>query len=494
MAAAATAGKVKSNDDAEPAGSEKGEIKRLLRLSQGGDPIFMALALDANGKAIIRVDRRRQPRALEKELKEADPDSRNHRFGTMSADPAKPKTVQFKVNKAASGLARKLVVALKGTGYNKVEISSDDGGPPEIHTEPDADDVPDGKTPGQPAKPVANAPVGASAGTQAGAAAGAPPAAKPAIDTGKLVAELTPLVRRVLEIAKTNPAQKAPLQKLATAAQTSLRSAMLSLKPDELKHAQSDIEALHDAVEKAEREPPPANDPMGFDPNIIGSMLAAMARKAAPAMKANPEHAKPFKTHLVAAHAALKAGDFGKAQENADLAEQLFGMMGGKQAPDGASGLAAAHAAANGASGLAAAAAKPPHTDLFNKAAQEWEQVMSTVKSEAEMVIARVTKAFAEHGHRNHIVTEFQKGVSAAVALGGPSVSLEKHLFLMAKSHADDLVKHVKTARAIVKQHIDHITANPLLAELEHNPLVSVKLQQHLVAGLKSVTQLLSRF
>ncbi len=483
MAAAATAGKVKSNDDAEPAGSEKGEIKRLLRLSQGGDPIFMALALDANGKAIIRVDRRRQPRALEKELKEADPDSRNHRFGTMSADPTKPKTIQFKVNKAASGMARKLVVALKGTGYNKVEISSDDGGPPEIHTEPDADDVPDDKTPGQPAaKPVANAPVGASAGTQAGAAAGAPPAAKPAIDTGKLVAELTPLVRRVLEIAKTNPAQKAPLQKLATAAQTSLRGAMLSLKPDELKHAQSDIEALHDAVEKAEREPPPANDSMGFDPNIIGSMLAAMARKAAPAMKADPEHAKPFKTHLVAAHAALKAGDFGKAQENADLAEQLFGMMGGKQAPNGASGLAAGNAG------------KPPHADLFNKAAQEWEQVMSTVKSEADMVIARVTKAFAEHGHRNHIVTEFQKGVSAAVALGGPAVSLEKHLFLMAKSHADDLVKHVKTARAIVKQHIDHITANPLLAELEHNPLVPVKLQQHLVTGLKSVTQLLSRF
>jgi hypothetical protein len=480
MGKPATAEKSKADD--EPAGSDKGELKRLLRVSQGGEPVFMALALDASGKAVILADRRRQPRALEKELKEADPDSRNHRFGTMGADPDKPKTVQFKLNKAASGMARKLVVALKGTGYNKVEISSDDGAPPEIHHEEDEVDEEEEEDGGA----TATADAGSTAAAAAEKVGAAKDQAAAKIDTGKLVAELTPLVRRVLKICEQNPAQKAPLQKLTTAAQTTLRTAMLSLKPDDLEQAQTDITALNDAVEQAEHAPPPAAPAhQGPDPQAVAAKLTHLAKQAADAMKAHPAHANEIKTHLTAAHAAVKSGDIPKAAKHSQDLEQLLGQV-----------------FAGGAEGVTNTA-KPrdetqPHEDphahapIYTTAAHTWETVVATVRKEADIVIGHVRKAFAGHGHGAHIISEFEKAVGFAIGFGTPAIPLAKKLYDLAKTHKNDLSKGVHEAREIVKHHIEHIGANPILLELERNPIVPVKLRDHMVHGLQNVLKTLS--
>src|SRR3954466_15650002 len=114
---------------AEPAsaGREKPELKRHLRLASGG-PNPVSIALDASGKnAVLQMHRTKNPRALEKQLKEEAPDSKNHRWGTASVDPEDPKLVRFTINKAGGGMGRKLIIALKGTGFNKVKLQLEDG-------------------------------------------------------------------------------------------------------------------------------------------------------------------------------------------------------------------------------------------------------------------------------------------------------------------------------------------------------------------------------
>src|SRR3954447_14995053 len=113
--------------EAATAGMDKAELKRHLRLATEG-PIPVAFALDASGKsAMLQMHRSKNPKALEKQLKDETPDSKNHRWGTASVDPDDPKLVRFTINKAGGGIARKLVIALKGTGFNKVKLQLEDG-------------------------------------------------------------------------------------------------------------------------------------------------------------------------------------------------------------------------------------------------------------------------------------------------------------------------------------------------------------------------------
>src|SRR5260221_12272921 len=103
----------------EAAGLDRGDLKRLLRLARK-EPVHSAFAFGGDGKAIIMLDKRKPPRALEKGIKDQAPDSKNHRFGSVEINPDEPKLARFVVNKASSGVARRLVIALKGTGFNKV--------------------------------------------------------------------------------------------------------------------------------------------------------------------------------------------------------------------------------------------------------------------------------------------------------------------------------------------------------------------------------------
>ena len=109
----------------ESVGSDRMELKKLLNVARGG-PVHMAFAAGANGKAIIKLDKMKPPRALEKMLKDED-GSKNHRYGSIMIDPADHKLARFVVNKEISGFARKLAVALKDTGISKVVIMTVDG-------------------------------------------------------------------------------------------------------------------------------------------------------------------------------------------------------------------------------------------------------------------------------------------------------------------------------------------------------------------------------
>ncbi|HYZ60969.1 MAG TPA: hypothetical protein VE650_00835, partial [Acetobacteraceae bacterium] len=110
----------------EQVGMEKAELKTHVKLARRA-PVHIAFALGGDGKAVIMMDKRKQPRAILKELKEQASDARNHRFGQMAFDPENPKLARITVDKAASGMARKLVVAFKGTGVKQIELMTEDG-------------------------------------------------------------------------------------------------------------------------------------------------------------------------------------------------------------------------------------------------------------------------------------------------------------------------------------------------------------------------------
>jgi hypothetical protein len=133
-------------------GMSKGEMKRLLRISQQ-DPVSCAVGLSKDGSAGLMVlDKLKQPRALEKVLLGDEPDAKNIRWGTASVDPENTKLVRLTLNRAASGLARKLIKTLKGTGVSKVQIGLDDGTVLESHEE--AEEEQDADEPGAGSEPA----------------------------------------------------------------------------------------------------------------------------------------------------------------------------------------------------------------------------------------------------------------------------------------------------------------------------------------------------
>ncbi len=107
-------------EEDEDAGMGRNELKRLFKYAQK-DPVSMALAIGEDGKPILQLDRRRQPRALLKQLLDDAGDVKDPRFGTVAVSDDR-RTAVFTLNKPAGGLRRKLIVALKGTGITNVEI------------------------------------------------------------------------------------------------------------------------------------------------------------------------------------------------------------------------------------------------------------------------------------------------------------------------------------------------------------------------------------
>ena len=108
---------------------EPRDLKKLLVRAKR-EPVSCALASgEGAGPYLILLDRAKDPRAVLGLLKKQFPTARTPAFGTASVDAdANPKQVCFTVNKKAPGVARKLVKALKGTGFTKVLVTGSSPG------------------------------------------------------------------------------------------------------------------------------------------------------------------------------------------------------------------------------------------------------------------------------------------------------------------------------------------------------------------------------
>jgi len=237
-------------------GMDKQEMKRLLMRSKD-EPVSCAFGQgDDNTVALLMLDKVKQPKAVEKDLSKEFPNAKNTRFGTAFVDVEKDaKLVRIAINKPISGVARKLVKTLKGTGYTKVELVLDDGSPIESFT-----DQEEGQTTAAPAgAPGAPPPPPGPAPNQT-----------PPQDPAVLARTLADLIKRIPQVVAVTPALKDQLSKLAT-------DANVNLKTSNLVYAATYIASLRTALDNAPQGP--------------AGPAATTAAPATPAPKA-PEGAK----------------------------------------------------------------------------------------------------------------------------------------------------------------------------------------------------------
>src|SRR5258708_38489109 len=111
----------------ESAGMDKVELKKAMIIAKR-QPMHVAIAQSADGKAVIVLDKITKGPGLGRDLKAKSPDTKNHRWGMLEIDEQNRKLAVFTINKAAGGgMARKLIIALKGTGFSKVRLRLGDG-------------------------------------------------------------------------------------------------------------------------------------------------------------------------------------------------------------------------------------------------------------------------------------------------------------------------------------------------------------------------------
>jgi hypothetical protein len=111
-------------------GMTKANLKKLLIVARK-TPISCALASgdrQSVGQCLIILDKIKPPKVLMATLKKQFPELKTPSFGTATVDVGvDPKLVTFLVNKKVSGMPKRLVKSLKGTGFTKVTIEK--GGP-----------------------------------------------------------------------------------------------------------------------------------------------------------------------------------------------------------------------------------------------------------------------------------------------------------------------------------------------------------------------------
>src|SRR5271166_2003134 len=98
---------------------DKGDLKKLLMKSKK-EPVNCAVGMGDGKKSqpgLILLDRVKAPKAVLKELEKQFPGATNTRWGSVFVDTdLDAALVQLQLNKAASGIGKRLVKSLKGTG------------------------------------------------------------------------------------------------------------------------------------------------------------------------------------------------------------------------------------------------------------------------------------------------------------------------------------------------------------------------------------------
>jgi hypothetical protein len=214
------------------------ELKQLMNKASVENPIGCAFGMgDEPAFALLMLHKSKPGPAVKKELEETFPAAKNVRWGSVVVPPETGNLAKFIINKAVSGMAKRLVKTLKGTGYNKVEIVLEDG----TVVEGAADDE-DAAAAG----PAAEA--GVAAAPVAGVVPPPPPpmpqAAKPQFDAAQLKQMLGALTPRIGPLGASDSDLLVHLKKLAA-------DAITNLQTNNLTYAAAAIGQLKTALDKA---------------------------------------------------------------------------------------------------------------------------------------------------------------------------------------------------------------------------------------------------
>jgi hypothetical protein len=238
-------------------GMDKAAMKQLLNRSDPDTPLNFAFAQPKDpGPALLILDKMKNPKVCERDLMSAFKDARNPRWGTVTVHPDLGPLVRFEVEKAVTGMAKRLVLTLKGTGFRKVEIVLDgeaiDGAGDEEQ------------------EPAAPAP----------AASAAAEAAQDTPDPAELTQSLTALLRRIGAL-DADGARKSTMVKVASAANEQIKAGNLA-------GAAATIARLSQAMEAG--APRPSAPDWAAARAQLDAALAAVDQQVAALQKAISEY------------------------------------------------------------------------------------------------------------------------------------------------------------------------------------------------------------
>lgn len=248
-------------------GMEKQEMKRLLaQTKQTKEPINCAIGMMAKQPAVglFMLDKVKGPKAVEQTLNKTFSDASNTRFGTAIVNPEEdPKKVKLTINRAVTGMAKRLVKTLKGTGITKVQILLEDGTVVEDYAEEDEEaeqQEAHGEETTAPQPPPVPQP-------------SSQPQQQARPDAGALARELAELVKRIPDVVALAPGRKDALTKFAT-------DANVQIKTNNLVYARATLTQLAQALQAAVREAAANKQTTAPQPPGAGAVAYGKARLA----------------------------------------------------------------------------------------------------------------------------------------------------------------------------------------------------------------------
>jgi hypothetical protein len=439
-------------------GMDKADLKKLLTKSKQ-EPVNCAIGMGADPSiGLLVLDRAKQGKAVEQMLVKQIPDAKNTRFGRAFVDTDdNPKLVKLYLNKPVSGMARKLVKTLKGTGFNKVEILLDDGSPVESYTEEDA------TGPGE-----------------APAAAGVPPPppppqaeAKP--DAAAIEAKLKTLVPRVAALDAADPRRDDLTKRM--------RQAGVMLKTGNLVYAGAEVESLRRALDAPAPQPaqaaappppppppPPTQDAAKPDAAAIEARLKALLPRV---MQLNP--ADPRRENLVG-----RARQVGVLLKTGNLVYAGAEVESLARALDGAPAAQAANGAANGAGA---------GTD-YAKAGQLWLATRKRVEDDLARLRASLLAAYKDDPAAGEVETRFAARTAPVLQTLNGTLAEALDAAASAKDPAGQ-AQAVSQARALVGRYTAFAGGDALVADLDANPFVPLTIQKTVTETLAALAKTL---
>ncbi len=407
-------------------GMSKGDMKKLLLLSKQ-EPVGCAIGIgDDAAHGLMILNKMRSGAALEKLLKTEFPSAKNTRFGNAFVDvDDNPKLVKLRINRAVSGIAKKLVKTLKGTGFNKVVIVTDDGVTCDAHEEADEDAVPPAAAPSAVAEPPMSP-------TEAAPAA--------VVDAATVQAALTTVTPLLKQAIGADPASHDALSGAAA-------DAVALLRKGDAAGAQRAMDRLLDLIEVTQGAPdaqPPAEAAQ------VQAGFAAMVPEVKAAAGSASHGAMAALAGTVVGH--LKAGDAEAARR--DLT-RLASLLDTEQ--------------------RRADAPKQQYVAMM----LDWESARRAVDADLGTLEQSILAAFSE-------TDDFSIARSAVrkldTVLGQFTDDLQARLDAVAA--AADPAEPKRAALALVVAHRATVEADPLIAALDGNPFAPVAVHKTLTQTL----------
>jgi hypothetical protein len=432
-------------------GMEKSEMKVLLRLAEEG-PLSFAFGTGKNmGTALLLIDKRKSPRQVETELSKAMPDVKNTRFGQVKVSVDEDSLVKFYVNKAVSGMAKRVVKTLKGTSYKNVQILLEDGTVAEAATGTDDDDETD--------EAEGEATASATA-TEAGAIPPPPPPpppqAGPAQDPVALRKRLDQLKPLIARVSGGNAEAQAKLDKLWT-------DADVALKTNNLTYAATYITQLGQvigaAAKAAEQAPADGAKTAALDPVALRNQLGLVTLKIPEAAAGVPALHEKWSTFSAKVGALIDGGKLAEAQVALTaLVKEL-------------------------AAALQAAAAAKKGTGDYGKSGKIWLGTRKKVEEELTRLRGALGAAYQGTPYASEIDKQFAE--RTAPVMRTLDESLNEALEACARTEdKEQRGKLADAARKILQRYRAYVESETLLDDLDGNPFAPLALKQTLTVTL----------